>query len=992
MHITLHCGGMPFNGETARTESLGGSESAAYYLARELATRGHRVTLFTRHQEEGTWDDVRYIYAGEERPETPFGERFHFYMENTPCDVLVMQRHVEAFRYRWASKVQLWWLHDLALARNWPTVRHQVWNIDGILTVSDWHRDQVRNVYGITDRNLFTMPNGVDPDLAKAPSLPEHLADPEALNLYYGSRPERGLEHLVREGGIMDRLRKERPEAHLYVSMYNNVTPETKGYYEHLWRRCEELPNVTNLGVLTRAELAAFLRDEVDLLVYPTEFEETSCMLVKEAMVVGVPVLASRAGALPETLEGAGATLLPLDRAGRADEDAFVRLLGLWDPAGEDHRRLSKLQERSTPGHAWSKAADGFEAAVSEILGAYHAPAAVARELMYTSDIYALDHYLYHRLGEETVAANPLLANTRRELEELYWFRHGRFAEHYAGYYQHERGEKGVAYQGFELAGTGRLEHLSKFVATLPEGALVLDYGCAHGSVTIPLAYRFPDKRFLGIDLDEPNLAEARGIAERWGLENVDFRQGDVEAGSAPINLAGTARGAADLIIVTEVLEHVQSPGLVVDRLAGLLRGDGRFFLTTPSGPWEATGYRQEHPWRAHVHHLERADLHDLFGHHPGFTVQALPDTHWRDRPLGHYVTVFGRPEEACGSVDYDRKIQNLRPRQTLSVCMIVGGAAGTVRRALASIETIADEVVVGLDRKTLSAEALGDLEEFQARGERLIWPLVRMFDVSPPLEAGFDAARNETLERAHGDWILWLDADEWLSHPEEVVKYLRYNPWDGYVVRQHHMSAEPAGVLKTDLPVKLFRNGRDIRFFGRVHEHPEKGVNQGVGPVGMLPDAQVIHDGYEDEATRRSRFRRNLELLARDREDYPDRLLGKFLWLRDLAQMNHYELESNGGRMTPTIVDRIEQGLELWENLVEEGDERMVREGLQFYSSLARLRGGGFWGLVQFNTDDREGIQPDPVEAYFANADHARRVMTKLVDEGVRRYEQAYY
>jgi len=37
MFIVMHCGGMPFNGDTVKTRSLGGSESAAYYMAKELA-------------------------------------------------------------------------------------------------------------------------------------------------------------------------------------------------------------------------------------------------------------------------------------------------------------------------------------------------------------------------------------------------------------------------------------------------------------------------------------------------------------------------------------------------------------------------------------------------------------------------------------------------------------------------------------------------------------------------------------------------------------------------------------------------------------------------------------------------------------------------------------------------------------------------------------------------------------------------------------------
>ena len=60
----MHCSGMPFNGTTIQNSSLGGSETAAYYLAKGMAEKGHKVTLFTNSQEEGLWDGVRYIWLG----------------------------------------------------------------------------------------------------------------------------------------------------------------------------------------------------------------------------------------------------------------------------------------------------------------------------------------------------------------------------------------------------------------------------------------------------------------------------------------------------------------------------------------------------------------------------------------------------------------------------------------------------------------------------------------------------------------------------------------------------------------------------------------------------------------------------------------------------------------------------------------------------------------------------------------------------------------
>ena len=88
MFIVMHCMGLPFNGNTIKEQSLGGSESACYYVARELATRGHRVSVFTNHQEGGEMNGVHYAWVGQVNENFPLGERFMHYAVNTPlCPV-----------------------------------------------------------------------------------------------------------------------------------------------------------------------------------------------------------------------------------------------------------------------------------------------------------------------------------------------------------------------------------------------------------------------------------------------------------------------------------------------------------------------------------------------------------------------------------------------------------------------------------------------------------------------------------------------------------------------------------------------------------------------------------------------------------------------------------------------------------------------------------------------------------------------------------------
>jgi hypothetical protein len=92
MHIVIYASGIPFNGGTIEERSLGGSESAAYYVAKEFAARGHRVCVFTEEQENGEWDGVKYLWVGPKDQQNPLGANWHFYCCNTPHDVNLVQR------------------------------------------------------------------------------------------------------------------------------------------------------------------------------------------------------------------------------------------------------------------------------------------------------------------------------------------------------------------------------------------------------------------------------------------------------------------------------------------------------------------------------------------------------------------------------------------------------------------------------------------------------------------------------------------------------------------------------------------------------------------------------------------------------------------------------------------------------------------------------------------------------------------------------------
>jgi len=94
--IAMVVPGLPFDGTTIKTKSLGGSETAGYYMALELARRGHRVTMFTNGQ-PGMYDGVCY------QPLSAWQQ----YGTMHPHDIAIVQRVPELFSHRLNSKLNI---------------------------------------------------------------------------------------------------------------------------------------------------------------------------------------------------------------------------------------------------------------------------------------------------------------------------------------------------------------------------------------------------------------------------------------------------------------------------------------------------------------------------------------------------------------------------------------------------------------------------------------------------------------------------------------------------------------------------------------------------------------------------------------------------------------------------------------------------------------------------------------------------------------------
>ncbi len=121
-----------------------------------------------------------------------------------------------------------------------------------------------------------------------------------------------------------------------------------------------------------------------------------------------------------------------------------------------------------------------------------------------------------------------------------------------------------------------KIWHLNKFrvVVELISGSprKILDIGCAGGWMSSKLAEKFPQAQIWGIDIYDEAINHGRKLYPK-----IDFRIAD--AHKMPFK-----KNSFDLIICTEVLEHLDNPRAVLLEMKRVLKKKGEAIIELDSG------------------------------------------------------------------------------------------------------------------------------------------------------------------------------------------------------------------------------------------------------------------------------------------------------------------------------------------------------------------------------------------------------------------------
>lgn len=320
------------------TKGLGGSETAAIYVAEALQNQGYTVTVY------GECEHIAYqqtLYA--------------HYSEFDPTearDLLIVSRAPAMFDRPIKAHRKVLWMHDTDYGPEVTPTR--VDKMDAIYVLSDWHARHVRKMYPYAHEKIIKTRNGIVPEFfeTEVPRMRNRAL--------YTSSPDRGLDFLLE---LWPRVRERVPHAELafaYANVYNAVAlrnPSINAFRNRV-RQLEQQDGVINLGSLTQPEVAAHMR-MARLWLAPSwstpsssRFNETFCIGALEAAAGGAVPVMSDWGALSERTEAMEYYLVRGDDDHKPNEDRWV------DVIVEQFERSGNNQSMRALSMTWQQVAD----------------------------------------------------------------------------------------------------------------------------------------------------------------------------------------------------------------------------------------------------------------------------------------------------------------------------------------------------------------------------------------------------------------------------------------------------------------------------------------------------------------------------------------------------------------------------------------------------------------------------------------------------------
>lgn len=282
-----------------------------------------------------------------------------------------------------------------------------------------------------------------------------------------------------------------------------------------------------------------------------------------------------------------------------------------------------------------------------------------------------------------------------------------------------------------------------------------------------------------------------------------------------------------------------------------------------------------------------------------------------------------------------------MKPSIRLSQCMIVKNEEKNIRQALSWGKGIVFEQIVvdtgSTDRTVEIAEEMG----------------AKIYHF--PWINDFSAAKNFAIEQAKGNWIAFLDADEYFI-PEDAKKLIPSllhvekttdSPILPHVIKCAWVHLDDSGKqMSVGVQYRIFRNYSKLRYRNRIHEYLDLSDGSQLYSCDAIDTLAIFHTGYANsEFNEKKKDVRNITMIQKELEEDPDNYM-MWAYLGDslLAAERLEEAEAAYDRATenPYAVVEIDRKNYSFANWLKSKCFRQVDSGEEFMAVYRRAKKSG--------------------------------------------------
>ena len=909
--------GLKFNGNTINEKALGGSESAMIYMAREMAKLNNDVTVYCDCDKPGLYDDVDYRTLEQ-----------YLSDDKAQFDTLIVSRFTDFLALPVDSKMSILWCHDIDVGN----FRDAIGCTDRVFCLSEYHKSLYVDNYMIEPTNyVWKTTNGYDQEIVTDP-----VPFSEKKNNYiYASRPERGLKHLLEK--IWPEIIEKNPDAVLHICGYEHTLgrpDEVNKLYQEIDDLLEYSRNVKKIGHLPKREYYELL-SKCAFMVYPTDFPEISCINAIEAQYNGCLVITSNKYAVAETVKTDTKVKAQYDT--QQYDDEFLELVVKYQDESLYEAEVEKGR-KAIKNYAWENVAKSWNAEIDSMFTKRQEKYKnkIIDQLVYNSDIVAA----WKLTGDEKY--RKILDQAEKDNLTVSDFQKDNTKDE----------DTFLSDRGLKL-----IELVEAELKRFPNKRFkILDLGSNDGVLSLPLMKRFSAK------IDSMTLFDSSKDVLNWVESQYKTKYPQMKYIVDNVsNVLNHDLDPPDIVIIGELLEHIENTQEFLNFLMKLAGKNTLFYFTVPHGPWENAVKRDKVEYH-HVHHFELNDLKQIFKNVDlSIAKNNNGATGRRGEMCSNWMFWFTASKNDViefGEVDYQDKWLKTRPYKTYSTCMIVKNEEDNLSKCLKTVTDFSDEIII------VDTGSTDETKRIAAKFTDKIYDLKWTEDDGL---GNFSRARNYSIEKATGDYIFWIDADEQLEGHMRLFKYTISDYYDGILLKQRQCMSKASHEMGINVDVmhdRLFKNNIGIKFTGVVHEYPSKDDEHFLGAKMFWQDsAYVLHYGLANqEMLKKKALGRNADLIYKNVRTYPNRVFARHYIMVD------YWSQFVTGHPNPDLT-WLQKGMDIWHNDLKNcGDDWTIRLSLgvvQHYYSYCAINGISFKGKLPQKVAFQNDVNGETLEFY---------------------------